>query len=109
MIPIVNSGELNKKLSLQAPTVTRDTDGAEIITWATLTTVWGSINPISGKEYWQAQQVNSELTHNIKIRYRSGLNTKMRFLYGNRIFNILTIVNPTEKNVEFICKCKEVV
>ncbi|TGE33172.1 phage head closure protein [Desulfosporosinus sp. Sb-LF] len=43
---------------------------------AFLSGIWASIEPLSGREYYAAQQVNAEITHRIKIRYRAQTNQK---------------------------------
>lgn len=90
-------------------TNTRDTTGQPIETWEEASTRWGSIEPLTGREYWQAQQVNAEMTTKITIRYCSGLTTTQRLKYGTRVFDILSIQNIDEANKYMVLMCKEVV
>lgn len=104
---MINAGELDKYVELQTPTVTRGTDGSEITTYTSVK-VWAKITPLQGKEFWQAEQVNSEISHNIIIRYRTSMRPDMRIKYGSRIFHILSYTSPDEKREALVLRCKEV-
>ena len=97
------------RLTLQSKTVTRNAYGEEVITWTNEKTVWGSIEPLSGREYFQAQQVQSKVTHKVSIRYYTGLRTDWRILFGSRIFDIVSALNIEERNREMVLYCTEFV
>ena len=71
------------------------------------TGVYAEIKPIKGNEYWASQQVNSEATHRVTIRYIEGVNSEMRIVFGSRYFSIEPPINPDERNVELSMLCKE--
>ena len=75
--------------------------------WTTFATVWAEVRSLNGREYWESRQVNSEITGKIKIRYLSGITTKMRIKFGSRIFDIEAILNTEERNREMILLVKE--
>ena len=75
--------------------------------WSTWATVWGSIEPNSGKRYFEAMQANSEVQGTIIIRYRTGVLPTMRVKYGGRTFKILSIVQPKENMKELQLLYKE--
>lgn len=105
----MQSGKLRHRLKLQSKTVTRDSYGAETIVWTEEAIVWGSVEPISGREYFLAKQVQAETTHKIRIRYYSGLRADWRILFGARIFEIDSIINFEERNKEMVLMCHEMV
>ncbi|MBN9265960.1 MAG: phage head closure protein [Hyphomicrobium sp.] len=78
-----------------------DGQGGFTETWATEATLWAAIEPTKGYERYQAQQVQMPVTHKITIRYRSGVTTKKRFLFGSRVFEIKEVLNQNEAN-EFL-------
>ena len=102
------AGERNKKINLQVPTKVRGLDGSETVTYTTLTRLWVKIDSKQGREFWAAQQVNSEITHLITGTYRTGLRPDFRFKYGNRVFEILSYFSPEERLEELVYRCKEV-
>jgi SPP1 family predicted phage head-tail adaptor len=103
----VRIGRLRHRIAIERVTETRDTDGSVIETWSTYATVQASIDPISGREYFAAQSVQADVTHRIVIRYLSGIVPKMRVKYGSRIFDILSVINVSERNGELQLMCRE--
>ena len=107
----ISAGELNCYVTLQYATITRDSYGAETQTWTNGSSVWANIKPLQGREYYsdRANKVNAETTHKITIRYRTDVNPRMRIKYGNRLFEIESIINPDEGKYALIFMCQEVV
>lgn len=102
-------GSLNKKIRFQELQDTENEYGEPIQDWTDLKTVWASINPIVGKEYFAAETVNSEISHKIRIRYTEGIKPNMRIKFKERYFNIISVINYQERNVEMQLMCKELV
>ena len=75
--------------------------------WTDLATVWAAIEPISGREFFAAQQVQSEVSHRITIRYYAGLTTKDRVKFGERLFDIRAVLDRDERHVEMQLMCTE--
>lgn len=98
---------LHHVVHIQHHTVTRDVFGAEVRTWATVATIRASIDPLSGREYFQAAQAQAETTHKLTIRWYEGLTTKHRILFGTRILEIQSVLVPEEKRQWMVLMCKE--
>jgi SPP1 family predicted phage head-tail adaptor len=107
----MRAGQLRHRLDLQTKVPTRGSFGEEILTWKTQVTVWGSVESLSGREYLQAQanQLQSEVTHQIRLRYYKGLRPDWRIKFGSRIFDILSGLNPDERNKELLLMAREFV
>jgi SPP1 family predicted phage head-tail adaptor len=106
----MRAGKLRHRLTIQEYSKADDSFGEPIKTWANISsvpTVWGSIEPISGNEFFTARQIASETTHRITIRYKEGLDNKMRFKFGSRYFYILSVLDKDEKGVEMEIMCRE--
>jgi SPP1 family predicted phage head-tail adaptor len=103
----MQAGGLRHRIDIEQNVGTTDTFGATTDSWALFTTLWAAIEPLSGRELLQAQQIQADITHRVRFRYVSGVTAKMRVLYGSRIFNILSIINPEERNREITLACKE--
>lgn len=101
------SGPLRDEVTIQEVAETRDAYGGVIETWGTFATVRASVEPLIGREYFAAQQVQATSTHKIRIRYLSGLVPKMRVLFGVRVFDIESILNVNERNEEIVIMAKE--
>lgn len=102
-------GLLDKIIQIQRQTLERDTYGQQFETWINLTTVYANIKPLVGKEYLTAQQISTELTHDVTIRYRRDVLPKMRIKYNNRLFEIHSAIDSDERREWLFLKCREVV
>ena len=100
----MDPGKLNKRITFQL----QDLD-SEDEDWKDIATTWANINPISGKEYYSAETINSDLTHKIRLRYRKGITPDMRILYNGRIFYIVSVINEYEKNTMLQLMCRELI
>lgn len=94
----MKSGQLQHRIEIQSPTETRDSMGQTVTTWQTTHVRWAAINPLSDREQFYASQVRPETTHRVIFRYFDTLTHRHRLKRDNRIFDILSIINPNESN-----------
>lgn len=90
-------GDLNKRITIQYEVKTADGMGNFNVVWTDLCTVWAALWPLSAHEKVQSMQQTMEISHRIRIRYRSGILPSFRIKIGTRYFNILGLINPNEK------------
>lgn len=105
----MNAGMLRHRIQIQQATETQDSFGAVTQTWTTIATIWASIEAISGREFFDAAQVNAEITHRIRIRYRPDITTQMRAAEGTRTFDIQAVLDPDGRRRELVLMVKEAV
>lgn len=99
------SERLRHRVTIQTATITNDVEA-----WAdTYTSVPAAVEPLHGKEYWEAQKISAEVTVRITIRYRSGILPTMRVKWGDRIFRINAVLNINERNRELQLMTTEVI
>ncbi len=101
-------GKLRHRITIEQVADSQDTDGSLIETWSSYVTAQGSIEPVSGREYFDAQVTQADVTHRIYLRYIAGVIPKMRVKYGARIFDILSVINTRERKVELQLMCREI-
>lgn len=108
-MPKINNlaGQLQHRGTLRSLVTTQDDAGQEVESYQDFKTVWAAIQPLSGREFFAAQQVNSEVTTRIKIRYTDGVESTMIFVYGDHTFEILYIIHPEFAKRELHLMCKE--
>lgn len=94
----MRAGPLRHRVTIQELAEVQNTFGEVPQVWQDAEVSWASVEPLAGRELFAAQQVRPELTHKIVMRYRQ-ISTKNRILFGNRIFNIDSVVNKDERNV----------
>jgi SPP1 family predicted phage head-tail adaptor len=68
---------------------------------------WAYVRPIRGRNFYEAQQGQSELTHEVNIRYRPGIDRSMIVVYDGRRFDVQYVMNIEEKNKELELICVE--
>lgn len=100
-------GDLNKRLIIQDITSSPDGAGGFDTNWIEFATVWAKVRSRHAGEKLFADAVNSATTHDITIRYLTGLRPRMRFVDGTRELEILSIVNGKEADKWLSCLCRE--
>lgn len=105
----MRAGKLNKLITIQAEPTERDTFGQRTGDWtAVYTDVPASIEPIQGSEKYAANQFNAETSHLISIRHEGRTVTPLhRVKYGERYFEIISVINVGERNREYRMECSE--
>lgn len=103
----MESGKLKHRITIQAATETRNDTGDVLKSWATFADRWASIEPLTGRELMKAQQVSSEVTHKVTIRYLAGVTPQHRILFGSRVFNINSVLDSMEQHKELVLMCNE--
>ena len=104
----MRAGDLNKRVTIQVPTKAADGMGSFTITWSDLATVWAAIWPKGAKEVVQSMQTSMEVSHRIRVRFRRPFRPDWRLKFGDRYFNIVSVINPNERNEWLDLMCKEV-
>jgi SPP1 family predicted phage head-tail adaptor len=105
----MRAGKLRQEIVLQQLTSTTG-DGAGGVAseiWTDFATVYADVEPLQGRELYQAQQINDELTHQITMRYYPGVASTMRVKYGTRILLIESIIDTEEGHRQLLLICKE--
>jgi SPP1 family predicted phage head-tail adaptor len=93
---------LRHRLTLQQEVKTDDGAGGYVRTWQNVADLWAEISSVNlksyGNEIFHFGKIQSEISHKVIIRYRNTISTNMRLLFGNRVFNIRSILNKDENN-----------
>ena len=107
MSPAFHIGALRHRLILEAPERTDDNGGGVTQTWSEIATLWASIKPLGGLELFEKDRLTGRLTHEIRIRYRTGVRPEMRFRQTGRVFQILAAIDLDERRRWLRCLCEE--
>lgn len=103
----VGIGDLRVRLALQAPLTSADGGGGVTTTWALVAEVWAALHPSSGSETFEADGLKGRVSHEIWIRYRAGVEPKMRFVLGTRVFEIRAVIDTGERHRFLRCLVEE--
>ena len=105
----MRAGPMRQRITIETPTETQAADGSITRTWETFITVWASIEPLAGREYFAAAREQADVSHRIRMRYTEGITHKTRVSFESRIFEIESVINTGERNRELILMCREAV
>ncbi|MFV0368258.1 MAG: phage head closure protein [Hyphomicrobiaceae bacterium] len=89
--------------------VMRDDDGcggAEE-SWVAIGEMWGAVRPVRGTEREVWDQLAGNVSHEIWIRYRSGVKPAMRFRSGGRTFEVRAVIDVEERRRFLKCFAEE--
>ena len=95
----MNPGKLRHRITFLHLAESENEVGDTVLVEAPFKTVWASVEPLKGKEYFEARKIQSEATHKITIRYMPGVSPDMKIEFKGRIFEIEgPPINPEERS-----------
>lgn len=103
----MQAGLLRKRLIIQKRSTTQDSYGQPLTSWTDVAIVWGEVVPTSGNENQSADALQSSENFIVTIRYRAGITAKMRIKYGNRLFDIQSVLDENERHRTINLSCVE--
>ena len=111
-MPAPRAGSLDRRVTIQSRSTAQDTAGQQSLTWNDIATVWAAIHPLTGHELARAQMVNTEISHEVTIRYDPMWSDPLlmagrRLTYGTRVMNIHASMDEDEKHHTITLLCSE--
>lgn len=104
----LQAGQLRHLVTIQTPPTSAGTRGQSSGSWSTVeANVPAKIENLTGREAERARQIAPTATHQVTLRYRSGVTTQQRLLFGSRELNIEHVNNLDERNRVLVLLCKE--
>ena len=99
--PVLEAGQLRHLLTVEKKTESRDAHGGIAEAWKPDGQCWASVEPVSGEEFYRAQQAGAAITHRIRMRYDPNLtSTGHRIKFKGRTLRIESVVNVDERDIE---------
>jgi len=100
-------GRLRHRLILESANREPDGGGGASETWTTVAEVWAEITPTGGTEAVDADALAGRVSHEIVLRYRSGVVPAMRLRNSTRLFEIAAVIDVDERRHWLKCLCVE--
>ena len=100
-------GQYRHYITIQQRVDAVDGFGQPQPTWSTFAQVFAAVEPLNGREFFAANQFETEVTVRIKIRYLSGVTTKMRVNWSGKVYDIKSIINISERDKIMQLMCRE--
>ena len=90
---------MDRRIEIQTSAAARSTTGQELLEWTCLVRCWAAVAfPMTGSaEKVDGDQKVATTRTEFYIRYRDGLNEKMRVLYNGQYYDIMNIVEVGRK------------
>lgn len=92
----MQTGKLNKRIKIDRPNETQNDLQEVVIEYVFWQEVWASIEPLNGKEFLTAQQIQSDVSTRIRIRYLEGINQKHRIRFDREATGSPTVTDYYE-------------
>lgn len=93
------AGELRHRVAFLQRVVTVKS-GVVSEVWTPAFVCWAAVEPLAGREYWQAATTNRENEVRFTIRFRRDVDEAMRLQYGGVQYHITSVINPNSRNVK---------
>ena len=103
----MRAGKLRHRVTIKKQTDAKDEYGERLDDWVDVATVWAAVEPLRGREFFEAFRENAEVTTRIRIRYRDDVDRTMIVQHGTTEFEILHIIHPEVRKRELQLMCKE--
>ena len=102
---VMNIGKLNKRITFMKLQDKKDALGQSKKVLSEYKTVWASLYPVRGSEYYEIQKIQSKVTHKCYIRYCDGIDTHCFIKYKDNTYSIQSVidVNLEHKLLEIMC------
>lgn len=96
---MLDIGKLRHRITFLKPLSEEKNECGEIVpVYEDYRTVWGAVEPKTGREYDESQKLRAETTYNILVRYIPGITADMKIRYKEHEFDIISVLNIEMKN-----------
>lgn len=104
------AGKLDRKITIQRFTQTRDEMNEPVPAWATLATRWASYEPVRDGEKFRAGETAANISARFVIRHSSNvadLNPKDRVQFDGKTYDILNVKEiGRREGIEITCAAR---
>jgi len=107
-VPRLESGKLRHRIDILNAVTGQDSMGGQTAgAGSTFATVWASVEALSAREIFAAQQITAQVSHKVTIRWLDGVKAKMAVSFDGRAFDIVGVQNPDGRHKMLILLCLE--
>ena len=85
---MARTGQLDRRITIQRASRTRNAVGELIDTWSTFAEAWAYKRDVRAGQRVAADQVVADIDTVFTIRYRAGVTPDMRVAYGGLVYDI---------------------
>jgi len=101
----MNSGRLRERITVQKRVQSQDEFGQPIDTWQDYIGLYADVVSLTGREFFQAKAVGSDITTRIMTRYYPGIKTDQRILCRENTYDIEAVLpDRLRTRLEIVCR-----
>lgn len=104
---MVRIGEMRHAIRIERQVTTQDATGQRNLSWVEVVTRRASIEYASGSEVWASAQRSGRIPTIFRLRYVAGVTPDMRIVHGDRVFNILSVVDQEGRHEQLVITAQE--
>lgn len=102
--PQIDPGKMVHQITILQPQTVQGIAGAET-QWVPFVQTWAEIVPVRGIDVVKSGQDTTQLFLTVRIRWQTGIMSKMQVQSLNGKYVIQAIENPGERNVMLVLTC----
>lgn len=103
----MRAGKLRHRVTITEPIETQDDYGEPVKNWKPIADgqVWAEKRDLSGRELFQAQQINAEISTEFRIRHRDDIDARMSIEYRDAYWHIESVQDPDGMRKKLLLLC----
>ncbi|MCK3852096.1 phage head closure protein [Pseudomonas sp. W2Jun17] len=99
----MRAGDLRHRITIQRPVHTQDPVTGEMTpSWVDVAKLWADVEPVSVNQFVAAATNQSKVSARIVIRYRAGIDSTMRILHRDKIYNVEGVLADKVSGLEYL-------
>ena len=111
----MRAGQLTQRVSIERRLDTLDELNQPIGQWVSIVTTFASVEPLSGREYFAAAAMQSEITTRVTLRYRPGvtsadyrpgITSADRINHNGKVYGITSVIDHRSDHRSLVLMCR---
>lgn len=99
----MKAGELRHRITINQKVTTQDpVTGEQLESWAQWARPWADFTALSVKDFIASQSNQSQIVARVKIRYREGLDPKMKISFRGKEYAIAGVLPDPDSGLEYV-------
>ena len=103
----MRAGLLNRRITIIQPPAAQDSAGQVVDTWTEFKALWAEVKPVTGREFIQGAQIESQITMQFNLRRIDSITTDMRVQHDEKTWLIQSIIQPDDDHRRTQLMCRE--
>lgn len=101
---MIAAGDLIHRVTIEDTVSSTNEYGEVARQWVGIADVWCVVEALSGREQLMAQQMQSIVSHRVRMRVNSYVKSSMRLRWNDRILNIESVISVGKDETQLLCR-----